>query len=129
MGDLTLAAAWYCIQNEAFSTSVQGSTLYTVRWAFQFAGPNAGTYDWECTCPAFQFRHKRGVKTCKHIDKVHASGMRCTWNAELDPGAQPDTRAPTDYERDMMLMSGQDPKDVQICPQCKGPVKSRMVGV
>lgn len=125
MSELSIRTAYTCSQNEAWSASVRGSKgdMYTVRWSYQWKGDVQFAY--ECTCPAFKFSKEK--RHCKHIDQV--MGKRCNWNQELDPTAVPWVRPTTDWERAHMEHLGQDRSSIQCCPQCKGPVLVKQVGV
>jgi hypothetical protein len=138
MPDLVRVNAHTCSSNVKWRREVQGSQLYVVWWKFQFEGPSAGMYDYECTCPAFKYRHKRGAQYCKHIEAVKHE--RCGWNAELDPGAQPIQGVRPVFEsKPTSLFSDENEvteathtvKDVPclVCPQCQQPVEVVLTAV
>ena len=113
MAELSTEYAWTCCTNEHWETAVKGSSGdYTVAWGQLFGKPlqvQMAQYGWTCTCWPF----KKSGSTCKHIQKVEASGDRCGWNGELEPTA----------------VAGQDDDGNTCCPECKGPVTSYRVGV
>ena len=104
MPDLTIHTASVCRSATWFKTPVPGSNgqNHTVEF-----GPSNGKYkyDWSCTCKGFTSR-----RTCKHVDA--AKELRCGWNAEGDPGHQPD-----------------GPPDALRCPQCGDHVVAIQVAV
>jgi hypothetical protein len=104
MGDLQRQVAWTCYANVSWVHAVRGSKgeTYEVKWKYQFKGDVQ--YAYECSCPAFKFG--KG-KLCKHIAAVR--DLRCTWNSELDPSAQP-----TEVESAGITF--------RYCPNCGGPI-------
>lgn len=105
MPDLTIQSGFWCASNEYWEARFpksKGDGHYLVRWMYTPFGDYQ--YGWDCECPGFKYntRHE-----CKHTKA--AEGMRCGWNAEMEPGMVPDP----------------GPK----CPMCGGPVKGFRVGV
>lgn len=115
MPDLVRRTAYTCAQNVAWVREVPGSkdNIYRVVWKYQFEG--AAQYAYECSCPAFKYRHSRNVDTCKHIEAVKHE--RCTWNEELDPTAKPD------------LVPRLAEEFAAFCPKCHGPCQVMEVAV
>ena len=108
MSEPALQYAYTCHTNLAWKRDVNGSKgeIYTVKWAFQFLGPVQ--YAYECTCPAFKYRHKRGAEFCKHILAVKHE--RCAWNEMCDPSIKPVEQSVVEGLFKL------------LCPKCKGIV-------
>jgi hypothetical protein len=105
--DLTIETGFCCESNEHWQTKVlssKGVDEYTVVYGRDYTPGRPWDFDWSCSCPAFQHRHKARGEHCKHIKAVQS--QRCGWNAELEPFVEPD----------------HDEQGEPRCPQCKGPV-------
>jgi hypothetical protein len=108
--DLDIVTAWTCCSNTSWTHEVRSDSgnTYTVRFEPR-PWPHEVQYDYTCTCKAFTFG--KG-KYCKHIESV--KHLRCGWNAELEPSAQPD--------------SG-EPDNRPVCPSCGEEAVPIQVGV
>ena len=83
MPDFILVPMAYCVGEETVGPFLVPSSrqdrAYEVRCA-------AGTWEWSCTCPAFEFSRAE-PKTCKHIRQAEQG--QCGWTEqsgeEIDP--------------------------------------------
>lgn len=117
MPDLTVHAAWTCTTNIDWEKEVPGSNgeTYTVRYGMLFgrdAEVQGCQYGYTCTCPSFT-KSRRSHLPCKHIKAVEASGDRCAWNWELEPGTG----------------CARDANGEPCCPECGAPVTAFNVAV
>lgn len=117
MPDLTIHPAAVCTTNLDWTKAVPGSrgATYTVRFGMLFgrdAEVQGCQYGYTCTCAAFT-KSKRSHLPCKHIQAVEASGERCSWNWEMEPGAE----------------AAKDEHGNACCPDCGAPVTYINVGV
>jgi hypothetical protein len=93
MPDLTIHAARWCIENEFYHATVEGSNGET--YSIEYGKHVPGEYgaNWSCTCNGFKFR-----KTCKHVDAEALK--KCDYGWEAAAGS------PTEMGK--------------VCPECGG---------
>lgn len=115
MPDLDIVTAFTCYSNSCWSHEVEsseGDKKYTVRFEHR-PWPHTVQHDYTCTCQAFRFGNSKNWDKqtyCKHIEQV--KDLRCGWNEELEPTAEPDI---VNYKF--------------YCPECGGDALALKVGV
>ncbi len=99
MPDLTIEHSSICETNVSWRYEVPGGKYLVTR---EHTPWGETLYGFTCTCPAFKFKHKE----CKHI--IAADKFCCQWNSECETGPAPEDN---------------------LCPTCKGPLKTIRVAV